>query len=54
MKAVLFLGAGFSRAWCLPVMEEFFQYAKDCNHIDPREKDFLRGLQVEAAKGTNM
>lgn len=54
MKTVLFLGAGFSRAWGLPVMQEFFQYAKDSENLEQRDKDFLRELQSKAQMGVNM
>jgi hypothetical protein len=54
MKIVLFLGAGFSRAWGLPVMEEFFQYAKDSDYLKPDDKNFLRELQAKAQKGVSM
>lgn len=54
MKIVLFIGAGFSRAWGLPVMEEFFQYAKDSDYLKPDDKNFLRELQAKAQKGVSM
>lgn len=54
MKIVLFLGAGFSRAWGLPVIQEFFQYAKDSHYLVKDDKDFLRELQAKAAGGANM
>jgi len=54
MKVVLFLGAGFSRAWGLPVMREFFQSAKNSSYLDNESKDFLRDLQLRAQQGSNM
>lgn len=54
MKTVLFLGAGFSRAWGLPVMQEFFQHAKDSDYLKPGDKDFLRELQSKAQRGVSM
>ncbi|MHC4498231.1 MAG: hypothetical protein ACYS21_03850 [Planctomycetota bacterium] len=54
MKIVVFLGAGFSRAWDLPVMNEFFQHAKDSEHLSEEDKDFLRNLQGRAQKGVSM
>jgi hypothetical protein len=54
MKTVLFLGAGFSRAWGLPVMQEFFHFAKISKHIKQQDKDFLRDLQAKAQKGVSM
>jgi hypothetical protein len=54
MRIVLFLGAGFSRAWGLPVMKEFFQHAKDSEHLTKEDKDFLRDLQSRAQKGVSM
>lgn len=54
MKIVLFLGAGFSRAWGFPVMQEFFQYAKDADYLRDEDKRFLRELQSKAQRGVNM
>lgn len=54
MKTVLFLGAGFSRAWGLPVMQEFFQHAKDSDYLKLGDKDFLRELQSKAQRGVSM
>ena len=54
MKTVLFLGAGFSRAWGLPVMQEFFQHAKDSDYLKLDEKNYLRELQSKAQKGVSM
>ena len=54
MKIVLFLGAGFSRAWGLPVMKEFFQHAKDSTCLKEEDKSFLRGLQSRAQRGVSM
>lgn len=54
MKTVMFLGAGFSRAWGLPVMQEFFQHAKDSDYLKLGDKDFLRELQSKAQKGVSM
>ena len=54
MKVVLFLGAGFSRAWGIPVMKEFFDYAKGANFVDNDSKGFLRELQLKAQRAANM
>jgi hypothetical protein len=54
MKTVLFLGAGFSRAWGLPVMQEFFQHAKNSEYLGDNDKDFLRKLQRKARQGVSM
>jgi hypothetical protein len=54
VKIVLFLGAGFSRAWGLPIMKDFFQYSKDSKHLTNDDKEFLRGLQSRAQRGVNM
>ena len=54
MKIVLFFGAGFSRAWGLPVMQEFFQHAKDLDYLKQDDKNFLRELQSTAQKGVSM
>lgn len=53
MKIVLFLGAGFSRAWGLPVMQEFFQYANDSTHLKEDDKNFLRELRRESSNANN-
>ncbi|HUV41920.1 MAG TPA: hypothetical protein VMW23_09060, partial [Sedimentisphaerales bacterium] len=54
MKTVLFLGAGFSSAWGLPVMQEFFQHAKNSEYLGDNDKDFLRKLQRKARQGASM
>lgn len=41
MKIVLFLGAGFSREYGLPVMREFFNHVKNAPYLSTEDKDFL-------------
>jgi hypothetical protein len=53
MKVTLFLGAGFSRAWNLPVMSEFFNVASDSRRLGPPEKAFLTELQKCARTGAS-
>ena len=50
MRLALFLGAGFSRAFGLPVMTEFFQYAKESTSVSEEQKEFLRSLQRESQR----
>ncbi|MGD0077609.1 MAG: SIR2 family protein [Sedimentisphaerales bacterium] len=54
MKTVLFLGAGFSAAWGLPTMNQFFNYANDSAHLTNEDKVFLNKLQERAYRGANM
>lgn len=54
MKIVLFLGAGFSRVFGLPLMREFFEHAKSSIYVSDSDKDFLRDLQLRARRGLNM
>ena len=43
-NVVLFLGAGFSKPFGLPVMDEFFEHAEASTQIEVSEKAFLREL----------
>jgi hypothetical protein len=54
MKVVLFLGAGFSKAFELPAMEDFFGYAQEADYLDKDQKAFLDNLQREASNGASM
>jgi hypothetical protein len=48
MKVVLFLGAGFSRAFGYPVMSEFFEFADANIRISQEQKKFLSDLRIQA------
>ncbi|MCX5800058.1 MAG: SIR2 family protein [Candidatus Eisenbacteria bacterium] len=52
MKVVLFLGAGFSAAFGLPVMNEFLSFANASPRLTPEQKKFLDALTLEA-RGAN-
>ena len=45
MSYVYFLGAGFSDAYGLPVMNQFFSVAKESTLLKPEEKIFLAQLR---------
>jgi NAD-dependent SIR2 family protein deacetylase len=53
-KVVLFLGAGFSRAFGLPTMREFFATANDSPRISEDDKAFVRELRKSAREGASM
>jgi len=48
MNIILFLGAGFSRAFGYPTMDEFFPFADVSKKLDEDEKEFLRQLVLDA------
>ena len=48
MNIVLFLGAGFSHPFGLPVMNEFFDTARASSALSTDEKEFLETLQRRA------
>jgi hypothetical protein len=54
MKIVLFLGAGFSAAYGLPVMKDFFQVARTHRRLCEDDRRFLQDIQEQArqAAGT--
>ncbi len=54
MKIVLFLGAGFSRPFGLPVMREFFDQVNSSDRIGADDKDFVRDLRQRARAGASM
>lgn len=54
MRTVIFLGAGFSRAWNLPVMSEFFNFAADSSRITDEDKKFLTELRRRARLGSSI
>ena len=50
MDTVLFLGAGFSKAFGYPVMNEFFPYAARCRGLSAEQKEALRELRRIASQ----
>ncbi|MHC4648844.1 MAG: hypothetical protein ACYTBJ_25585 [Planctomycetota bacterium] len=54
MKIVLFLGAGFSRAYGLPVMRDFFGHAKKGPYLEDDDKAFLEDYQRKTYGAANM
>jgi hypothetical protein len=54
VKYVLFLGAGFSRAFGFPTMNEFFEHARSSLLIDDKDKTFLTKLRAATRSGASM
>ena len=54
MSTVYFLGAGFSAAYGLPVMKQFFSFARQSALIDEKEKRFLEEVQRFAHMGVRL
>lgn len=54
LNVVVFLGAGFSQPFDLPVMNEFFARARDTDAISDEDKRFLEELQRDAQAGASM
>jgi len=54
MNLVLFLGAGFSNAYGLPVMAEFFNHAKNALYLKNEDKAFLDTYQRKTHSAANM
>ena len=54
MKIVLFLGAGFSRGFGLPVMKEFFDRTNQSTKILEIDKELVRSLRKSARNGASM
>jgi hypothetical protein len=54
MGNVYFLGAGFSAAYGLPIMNQFFTFAKRSRLIEPEEKRFLAEVQRFAHIGVRL
>lgn len=50
MNLVLFLGAGFSKPFEHPVMNEFLGFADACPKLDGEDRDFLGRLVLEARR----
>ena len=53
MKIVLFLGAGFSAPFGLPVMNSFIRSAQDSTRLSSDEKTFLDDLILEARRANS-
>lgn len=51
---VLFLGAGFSRPFGLPVMGDFFRHVRGCEHVSQADRAWLEGLQQESRRAASM
>lgn len=50
MKTVLFLGAGFSKPFGFPIMNEFFRYVRESTWIPDEEKDLFVEMQRISAR----
>ena len=51
MKIVLFLGAGFSKAFGLPLMKEFYQEAIAGDVLSEEERKLLREMRRRVRQG---
>lgn len=54
MSCIYFLGAGFSAAYGLPVMNQFFSAARESTLLQPEEKIFLSEVQRFAHMGVRL
>ncbi len=54
MSYVYFLGAGFSAAYGLPVMNQFFSVARESKLLQTEEKKFLAEVQRFAHMGVRL
>jgi hypothetical protein len=54
MRIVLFLGAGFSASFGLPVMNSFFPLARQSDALSADEKEFLEAIQRFAHMGVRL
>ncbi|MCH8969015.1 MAG: hypothetical protein IIA66_07850, partial [Planctomycetes bacterium] len=54
MKLVVFLGAGFSRAFSLPVMSEFFDVSNKSAVLNEEDKQLLVDLRRDTRRATSM
>jgi hypothetical protein len=54
MRIVLFLGAGFSASFDLPVMNSFFPLARQSAALSADEKEFLEAIQRFAHRGVRL
>jgi hypothetical protein len=53
MRIVLFLGAGFSKPFGLPVMNEFFSVARDSARLNDEELNLVRQLLLESRRANS-
>jgi hypothetical protein len=54
MNVVLFLGAGFSRAYGLPVMREFFDHVRNAAYLEPEDKTVFDEYRRKTNNSVNM
>lgn len=54
MNVVLFLGAGFSRAFGLPVMKEFYDHVIQADYLTNGDKNFVRQLREKTRYYSSM
>lgn len=54
MGLVYFLGAGFSAAYGLPMMNQFFPFARQCPLLDDNQRRFLAEVQRFAHMGVRL
>ena len=54
MSTTYFLGAGFSAAYGLPVMNQFFSFARRSELLTQQDKQFLGGVQRFAHMGVRL
>lgn len=54
MRVVIFLGAGFSAAFGLPVMRSFFHLVEDTSFVSEEDKEILKTLRNEAKNANSM
>jgi len=53
MNIVLFLGAGYSAAYNLPIMNNFLTFTDSSIKLDQKEKEFINNLALEARKANS-
>lgn len=53
MRIVLFLGAGFSAPFNLPVMDTFLHFAANSRRITDEDKNFIKELTLDARKANS-
>jgi hypothetical protein len=54
MNITLFLGAGFSAAFGLPVMNRFFDVARTHPRLNPNDRSFLEDIRIKARNAAGM
>jgi len=53
MNFVFFLGAGFSKTFGMPIMTDFFYFARNSNRISEEDKSFIDDLILEARRANS-